>query len=60
MRLPFTNQEFFDVLATFNAACWPVGVSADYALPVAGAALAMYALQHPTASRASAAASPRL
>jgi hypothetical protein len=27
MRLPFTNQAFFDVLAAYNVSCWPVVVA---------------------------------
>jgi hypothetical protein len=27
MQLPFTHQEFFDLLAAYNAACWPIVVA---------------------------------
>jgi hypothetical protein len=39
MRLPFTNEEFFDVLAAYNAACWPVVVALWAASVVAVVAL---------------------
>jgi hypothetical protein len=40
MRLPFTREEFFDLLAAYNSALWPAVVA--FALPVTGLALAVF------------------
>ena len=63
MRLPFTREAFFDLFAAYVPIVWSViggsaafllGVSADYVLPVAGAALAVFEWQESQTSSANA------